>query len=50
METVTPKGQNQETNEEPFLFAYLEFVPEGIASNRTAKSTGCAGREDEFDD
>lgn len=36
--------------EEPLMYQMREFVPEQPGDAYLSKTTGCAGREDEYDD
>jgi len=36
--------------DEPLMFQLREFVPEQPGDAYMSKSTGCAGREDDYDD
>ncbi|HOK21049.1 MAG TPA: hypothetical protein PLB74_02025 [Candidatus Paceibacterota bacterium] len=36
--------------DEPLMFQLREFIPEESMDAYMSKSTGCAGREDEYDD
>lgn len=49
-ELITKKEIADEKFNEPLLFQLREFVPEKPGDAYMSKSTGCAGREDEYDD
>ncbi len=50
MEEMEKQGEENEfADATPFLFRFREFVAE-TSSGYVSKSTGCAGREDDYDD
>ncbi|MDD3614298.1 MAG: hypothetical protein PHF40_01080 [Candidatus Pacebacteria bacterium] len=49
---MSEAGDEKESHsfDEPLMFQLREFIPEEPMDAYMSKSTGCAGREDEYDD